>query len=88
MALKAEPFWCGPPVSWVLDELELGRRVASSISCEQEGWGAWIDPKIFETNLNPVVLQSDWTRDLNGVDPYAKRSPKRIAHFPSQRKPS
>lgn len=76
----------------MVDELELGRRVASRIGNEQDGFGAWIDPGIFEINLHPVVLQSDWTRDVEGTDPYYLRSPKRSSarpiFFPAQREPS
>lgn len=82
---------------FIVREMELGKRAAVLFGNEAEGWGPWVNTEnMFEINLNPVTLQSDWTRNLEGVDPYGSRSPKRRpkptaenpVFFPGQRQPS
>lgn len=55
--------YCGPPESFILDELEIGKRAATYLGNEQEGFGAWVNASIFAINLNPVALHKDWTRN-------------------------
>lgn len=41
-----------------VDHAELGKRVAVWLSNEAEGFGAWIDPAIFEVRMHLIPLRT------------------------------
>lgn len=48
-----------------LDHIELGDKAASMITNEnRDGWGAWIDPDIFELQGSLDVIPIETTADL------------------------
>lgn len=67
--------------TFVIDELELGKRAAILIGNEQEGWGPWVDSKrMFDMTVLPVDLHEEWLPHPHKPS-YQRQPPRDDYHF-------